>query len=531
MFCFILRYRNFSTICTPSSLCKRYIGHSYPAGQVIAEAVVFFLFRQDCLHQNHTGTIIAVLFTQEVIQMASKNISKDDLFAKVPVAQALFTMAVPTIISQIINLIYNVVDAFFIGRTGNSYMMAATSVTLTMVMMTVALSNLFGIGGGSQVARLMGRKKENDAKCVSAFSFYGAICIALLYSLLVFIFLDPLLRTLGASDATIGYAHNYALIVIVLGSLPSILSQALAHLLRNTGFSSKASFGLSMGGILNCFLDPLFMFVILPKGNEVTGAAIATTISNVISCLYLLYAFMNAKKEAPLSYRFTDAGKISSDNIRAVFTVGVPSALLTGLFDLANICVNIIASSHSDLVLAGMGIVMKVERIPNAINIGICQGMLPIVAYNYSSGNRKRMKDTINTARLSGLIISFLSIIFFQIFANDAAKLFLSTKGSDAETALKTIGYAALFLRIRCLASPVQLLNYHTSYCMQAMGKGKETLLHAFVRELLMYIPMMFILDRLFGETGLACALPVGEGLAAIFALYLLHRTIQSENA
>jgi Na+-driven multidrug efflux pump len=178
-----------------------------------------------------------------------------------------------------------------------------------------------------------------------------------------------------------------------------------------------------------------------------------------------------------------------------------------------------------------MGIVMKVERIPNAINVGICQGMLPIVAYNYSSGNRQRMKKTINTARFAGLAISAASIIFFQLFAPSVTKMFLSTKGSDASTALQTIAYASLFLRIRCLASPVQLINYHTSYCMQAMGKGKETLLHAFVRELVFYIPMMFLLDHLFAETGLACALVVGEGLASLFALYLLHRTIVDQNS
>ena len=456
-----------------------------------------------------------------------KTISKQELFASVPVPKALMTMAIPTIISQMINLIYNVVDAFFVGRTGNSYMMAATSVTLTMVMMNVALSNLFGIGGGSHVARLMGMQREDRAKQVSAFSFCGAVGIGFAYSLLIGLFLDPILTFLGASSATIGYAHSYALIVIVFGSLPSVLSLAVAHLLRNAGYSSQASFGLSMGGILNCFLDPLFMFVLLPKGQEVTGAALATTISNVIACLYLLYAYRKASKTAPLSMNPARIRGIEGNDIRTVFNVGIPSALLTGLFDLANICVNIIASAHNDLVLAAMGIVMKVERIPNAVNVGICQGMLPIVAYNYSSGNHARLKETINTGRMTGLIVSFICIIFFELFASSATRLFLSTKTSDAASALQTVAYAALFLRIRCVASPVQMLNYHTSYCMQAMGKGKETMLHAFVRELVFYIPLMFLLDRLFGETGLACALPVGEGLAAVFALWLLHRTIR----
>ena len=460
-----------------------------------------------------------------------KSVDKARLFAEVPVPEALFTMAVPTIISQLINLIYNMVDAFFIGRTGNSYMMAATTITLTLFMMNVALSNLFGIGGGSLVARMMGVGKTDEARRVSAFSLYGAVSVAVAYSLLIGLFLRPLLRFLGASDATMGYARSYALIVIVLGSLPSILSMTLAHLLRNTGFSSQASAGLSGGGILNVLLDPLFMFVLLPPGNEVTGAAIATTLSNTAACIYLLCAYRKASKDAPLSFGPRDALAIGKGNVKALFSVGVPSAVLTGLFDLANICVNILAAAHNDLVLAGMGIVMKVERIPNAVNIGICQGMLPIVAYNYSSGNHARMRDTISTARKSGLLVSAVCVVLFEIFARPASRLFLSVSAGDAETALVTVGYAALFLRIRCTASPVQFLNYHTSYCMQAMGDGRGTLLHAFVREVVFYIPFMFLLDGAFGEVGLAAALIAGESCGAAFALYLLRKALKKTRA
>ena len=460
-----------------------------------------------------------------------KSVDKARLFAEVPVPEALFTMAVPTIISQLINLIYNMVDAFFIGRTGNSYMMAATTITLTLFMMNVALSNLFGIGGGSLVARMMGVGKTDEARRVSAFALYGAAAVAVAYSLLIGLFLRPLLRFLGASDATMGYARSYALIVIVLGSLPSILSMTLAHLLRNTGFSSQASAGLSGGGILNVLLDPLFMFVLLPPGNEVTGAAIATTLSNTAACIYLLCAYRKASKDAPLSFGPRDALAIGKGNVKALFSVGVPSAVLTGLFDLANICVNILAAAHNDLVLAGMGIVMKVERIPNAVNIGICQGMLPIVAYNYSSGNHARMRDTISTARKSGLCVSALCVVLFEIFARPASRLFLSVSAGDAETALVTVGYAALFLRIRCTASPVQFLNYHTSYCMQAMGDGRGTLLHAFVREVVFYIPFMFLLDGAFGEVGLAAALIAGESCGAAFALYLLRKALKKTRA
>ena len=452
---------------------------------------------------------------------------KKELFEKLPVPTALATMTIPTIISQLINLVYNMVDAFFIGRTGNSYMVAATSLTLTLVMMNTALSNLFGVGGGSLVARLMGAGQEDECKRVSAFSVYGAVAVALLYSLLIGAFLRPVLFFLGASDETIIYASQYTLLVIVIGSVFSMLSMTAAHLLRNAGYSSQASMGLSLGGLLNMGLDPLFMFILLPKGQEVVGAALATLMSNVVSCGYLLFMLRKASATAPLSLRLPDARKVKKSSVKQLFSVGIPSAILTGLFDLANVCVNMLASAHSDMVLAGMGIVMKVERIPTAINLGICQGAMPIIAYNYSSGNHDRMKKTVSTARVWGLAVSGVAIILFQIFAGSVTKLFMSTKGGDAENALLTIGYATLFLRIRCIASPMQFINYHTSYCMQAMGNGKATMLHAIVRELVFYIPCQFIMNGIWAETGLACALPVGEFCGALFALWLLKRNMK----
>lgn len=451
-------------------------------------------------------------------------ISKDELFSNAPVLQALAAMAVPTIISQLINLIYNMVDAFFIGRTGNSYMMAATTITLTMVMLNVAFSNLFGVGGGSLVARLMGRKEHGYARQVSAFSAYGAILLAVTYSVLVGLFLDPVLRLLGASDATIGFARQYAMIVIVIGSLPGILSQTLAHLLRNAGYSVKASMGLSMGGVLNMVLDPLFMFVILPRGQEVVGAAIATMLSNVIACLFLMRAYVKASVEAPLSLNPKDAAALPRGFMHDIFSVGVPSAMLTGLFDLANICLNVLSAAHSDLVLAAMGIVMKVERLPNAVNVGLSQGMMPIVAYNYASGNYERMHEVIRKTRYIGLIFAGASILLFELLAGPVSRAFLSTSGNDAQTAIMTVAYAAAFLRIRCLASPVQFINYNTSFCMQGMGKGKATLLHATVRQLGFYIPIMFLMDRVFGTIGLASALVISESISAVFALWLLRR-------
>lgn len=453
-----------------------------------------------------------------------RSVSKKELFEVMPVPKAIATMAIPTIISQLVNLIYNTVDTIFIGRTGDPSKTAAVTVAFTIFMMTVAFSNLCGIGGGSLIARLIGARREDDARRVSAFSFYCAIGIALLYSLLIGVLLDPILHLLGASDATIGYARQYVLVVVVAGNLPVILSQTVAHLLRNSGYSRQASIGLSGGGILNILLDPLFMFVLLPEGMEVLGAAIATLLANVAACVYLLLTFRRVSKTAPLSFRPRDARAIRAPELKSLFAVGVPSAALTALFDTANIFLNSLMSVHGDLELAAIGIVMKAERLPNAINIGLCQGMLPIVAYNYSSGNRERMSKVIRSVRVYGLIIAAISLVLFEILAAQIVRLFLSTSAGKIDDAVTTIGYAALFLQIRCIASIPQFLNYHTSFCMQAVGNGRDTLLHSFCRELVFYIPFMYLLDALFGKVGLVCALIAGESCGAILALLLFTR-------
>ena len=235
------------------------------------------------------------------------------------------------------------------------------------------------------------------------------------------------------------------------GSLPTILSMMGAHLLRNVGYSRQASIGLSGGGILNMVLDPLFMFVLLPDGWEVLGAALATLISNIASCIYMLYMLNKVSKTSALSIRLADVRGVKQADMKGVFTVGVPSAILTGLFDVANIFLNALMAVHGDLALAAVG-------------------------------------------------ISLLSLALFQAFAAPLVRIFLSTSAGDVEAALVTIGFAVIFIRIRCVASPFQFLNYHTSYCMQAMGDGFGTLLHAVVRELVFYIPFMFLLDRIAGE-------------------------------
>jgi len=453
---------------------------------------------------------------------------KKELFEKTPVTKAILTLAVPTIISQLINVIYNIADTFYVGRTGNPYMIAGVSLSLPLFLMTIAFANLFGIGGGSLISRMMGAGDEENARTVSAFSFYGAAALALLYSILVWGFMDPFLNLLGASENTIVFCRQYTFYVVVLGTVPIVLSAVASHLLRNTGYANQASFGLSGGGILNIILDSLFMFVLFPKGQEVKAAALATLLSNVAAFLFLTCELVRVSGKAPLSIAPGNLKKLTRHHMLQTFSVGIPSALLPGLFDVANICMNSAMAAHGDLQLAAIGIVMKIERLPNAINIGISQGMLPLVAYNYSSGNHDRMEAVIRKARMMGLTVSVICIVLFELLSENLVGIFLDAS-EPAGVAAVTLTFAAAFLRYRVTASPFQFINYHTSYCMQAMGDGKDTLLHAFVRILCLYVPLMFLLDHFFGEIGLAVSLTAGELLADFLALFLLTRWIKKK--
>ena len=458
----------------------------------------------------------------------SKNITaeKKELFETMPVTKAILTLSIPTIISQIISVIYNIADTFYVGRTGNPYMIAGVSLALPVFLMTISMSNLFGIGGGSLISRMMGVGREKDAKAVSSFSFYGALAVSLLYSVLIALFMDPILTFLGASENTMEFSRQYTTWVVVFGCPFIVLSGVESHLLRNTGYSSQASMGLSGGGILNMILDPIFMFVLFPKGQEVLAAAVATCLSNAAAFVFLSGVLLKVSKEAPLSLSPSLLKDVKKNHVRETFAVGIPSALLPGLFDVANIVMNSAMSAHGDLQLAAMGIVMKVERFPNAIGIGIAQGMLPLVAYNFSSGDKKRMESVISTARKMGIAQGVVFVILFQLFAPQLTGIFLDEK-TGAEAAAATLVFAATFLKLRGLGSPFQFINFHSSYSMQAMGNGKNTIIHAFIRIVGLYIPLMFLLDRLMGETGLALALPVAEFLSDFVAVYLLKRTVR----
>jgi multidrug efflux pump len=446
------------------------------------------------------------------------------LFEDMPVPKALATMAIPTIISQLITLAYNLADAFFVGRTGNPFMIAAVSLIFPVFSITIALSNLYGIGGGSLMARLLGKGEEESARKISAFSICASLVTSLLFSLCLYAWRDPVLRLLGTSPDTYAYTENYLFWVVIVGAIPAVFSGTMAHLLRSVGFAKKASLGLSLGAILNILLDPLFMFVLLPHGMEVTGAALATLLSNCVSMLYFVEALYRLAPKSALSYRFTQ-GLPSREDIVSVFYVGLPSAMSNFLVDAANLSLNHLMAGFGDTQLAALGIVLKAERVPINTGLGICQGMLPLVAYQYGSQKWTRMHSFIRTARRVGLLFAICCVILYELAAPFIIRLFIAARPDDT-LAMATLAMGIFFLRFRCLASPFAILNMHITFSLQALGDGRATFLVASLRQAIIYIPLMHILASYFGSQGLIVSQTVAEIITFILAFPLFRKRL-----
>ncbi len=444
----------------------------------------------------------------------NSSVSSKHVFEDMPVPSALRTMVVPTIISQIIVLIYNMADTFYVGQTDNPFMVAGTSLILPIFNITLCLAGLAGIGGGSLVSRLLGAGNEPEARRASAFALRLAVGIALAFSLLTAIFMEPLLLLLGAGDNTMLFAKQYITCVIVFGAVPTVLSNVLANMFRSVGQSGKAGFGITFGGVLNIILDPIFMFLIMPQGYEVLGAGIATCLSNCIACLYFLIQLARLRGVCPLTFSFKN-GWPARSSIIGVFAVGIPSAVASFLFDIDYIIIDRLMVSYNDFALAAIGIVLKVERFPLNVGIGICQGMLPLVAYNYAAANEKRMNSIIKLALTVGLTVAAISIALYELFAPQLIRFFID----DATT----VGMATTFLRIRVLATPLMFLSFFTVYLFQAFGLGQRSLFLGIVRWLVFNIPMLFILNSIFGMYGIVSSQVTADTLTVIMS-YIVYR-------
>ncbi len=442
------------------------------------------------------------------------------IFEELPVTKAVRTMALPTVAGQLIILIYNIADTFFIGRTNDPLMVAGASLILPVFNISLSIAGIAGVGGGALISRLLGEKRPEEARKTYSFSIYFSILAAALFSACTFIFMDPLLAALGAQGETAVYAKTYAFWVIVCGGIPTVLSNVLSTLLRSVGESKRSGFGIMMGGLINIALDPLFMFVLLPDGKEITGAGAATCLSNCIACVYFIIVILRLKSSDVLKL-CPPAELPEKKSAAEIFGVGVPSALTTLLFDLDYIIIGRLMIAYSDIAAAAVGIVLKAERLPLNVGVGLCQGMMPIVGYNYSAKNYKRMNDTKRYTLFLGLVCAAISITLYELFAGRIMGFFIN----DPDT----VALGTTFLRIRVLATPLMFLSFFHVFLFNGFGEGKHALFLGVMRWVVFNIPMLYVLNALIGMNGIVWSQVTADTLTVILSL-IVYRIYENKH-
>ena len=448
-----------------------------------------------------------------------------ELFESTPIPKAVLTLGIPTVISSLVMVIYNMADTYFVGMLNNSIQNSAVTLAAPVLLAFNAVNNLFGVGASSMMSRSLGAHDYDTVRKSSAIGFYCALASGVLFSLLVTLFRSQLLVVLGADATTIDATAQYLFWTTSCGAAPAILNVVMAYMVRSEGASLHASIGTMSGCILNMILDPIF---ILPWGLNMgaAGAGCATFISNCMACVYFFVLLFVKRGKTYISLNpslVPHSGRI----ILGICVVGVPAAI-QNLLNVTGMTVlnNFTAAFKDTDAIAAMGIVQKVNMIPLQVTFGLSQGIMPLVSYNYASGNVKRMKDTLIFDIKIAAVFLIAVTTGYYVFAGGLVSLFMDNPA--------VVAYGARFLRGFCLCLPFLCLDFLAVGVFQACGWGQYALLFAILRKLVLEIPALFILNYLFPLYGLAYAQPVAElvlAAAAVAMLVYLFRRMEREGA
>ena len=447
---------------------------------------------------------------------------KTELFENIPIPRAVLKLAVPTVLSSLVMVFYNLVDTYFVGMLNDAVQNAAVTLAAPVLLAFNAVNNLFGVGSSSMMSRALGRKDYDTVYKSSAFGLYCAALCGILFSVFFALFKGPLLGVLGADSVTERATGDYLFWTVILGAAPAILNVVLAYMVRAEGASLHASIGTMSGCLLNIILDPVF---ILPWGLNMgaAGAGCATFLSNCVACLY--FAVLLFVKRGR-TYVCVNPRKLSWDKrvIGGICAVGVP-AMIQNLLNVTGMTVlNNFTAAFGEQAVAAMGISYKMAMIPMQVSMGLSQGVMPLIGYNFASKNVKRMKKGLMySARLS-LSIMVLATAIYLIFARPLVGLFMGDP--------QVVDYGGAFLRGLCLAQPFLCLDFLAVGVFQACGMGGKALVFAFMRKIVLEIPALFLLNRLFPLYGLAYAQLCAEfvlACAAVIVLVKLFSNLQKE--
>ena len=451
------------------------------------------------------------------------------VFESYSVPRAVRTLALPSMMGMLVNIVYNLADTFFVGQTGNANMVAAVSVTMPLFLLFIACGNLFGVGGCAFVSRSLGEGKTERVKTISSFCVYSAIGVGLVMTVLFLVFRKPVLYAVGASDATFAYAADY-LKYVAIGSPFIVSSVMLGNLVRGEGAARVSMIGSIIGQVVNIVLDPIFILnkgdklfgLIMPfgTGQGVAGAAIATVIGNVVSVVFFLIYFLRGKSILSISPgRYRVRGGIA----RGVITVGLPAAINNLLMSISNMLINVFLQGYGDNAVAAMGIALKVSMIAVLVLIGFAFGVQPLIGYNYGAQNYRRLRQVLRFSYQFTIGLGLvLTVIVFA-----AAPLLIRLFMQDGS--VYDLGVA--MLRRLLLGTAFYAFTLVTTCVFQATGKAVGAFVLSISGQGVIYGLVIWALSSIWGYDGVIVTQPVADVLTCLLAVVLyftsLHRIIR----
>lgn len=429
-----------------------------------------------------------------------------ELLERSPVPQAILKLSIPTVLSNIVSLLYNLTDTYFIGLLDDPVQLGAISLAFPVFMLIQAIGNVFGNGAPSYISRCLGAKRYDEVKRTSAVSVYVSSAATIVIGIAIFAFMDPILHLLGTSKANIGPTRSY-LQVIVAFAVVIILQVILSSMLRAVGKVKEAVIGIIIGTVLNIILDPVFILVF---HQGVAGAAIATIIGNFVGVVYYIVVYI--KGDIPLSIQLKDC-RPSVRIFSEVLKIGLPNSVSVIIMSCSNIILNNLASDFGDHVVSAYGVSGKLIQMVFMIVVGYVTGYMPFAGYNYGAGNFKRMLSALKFTMLSGTGICLVLLVPFVWLSPNFVRAFTT----DAQI----IDVGVRFLRAQAWAVPIMAVQSTMMVTFQATGQAIRAMTVNMGRQLLYNIPFLFLFSRLWGLNGLLHAQMAADYCTVITAVLI----------
>ncbi len=428
------------------------------------------------------------------------------VFEEYSVPKAMVTLAVPTMISMLVAILYNMADTFVVGQTGDANQVAAVSITTPSFLLLMAVGNIFGIGGSSYIARLLGEGNKEKVKRVSSFCCYACVASGVIMMLLFLGGMRYILDFVGTSPQTYDFCKQY-LTWIGYGAAFVVFSNAFGNVVRGEGAAKPAMIGMLLGTVINIVLDPI-MIIAMDMG--VAGAAIATILGNIGACVYYVVYLCGKKTILSIAPKYFIC---KNGVMRGVVSVGLPASINNVLMSASNIIMNVYLKGYGDNALAAMGVAQKINILVILLAIGLSMGVQPLIAYYYGAHQFQKMKKTMKLAMISNVIIGSVITLAYVLFTEPIVRSFIDN--------VQVVQYGVRMLRALMISGPVIGIMFVFNFSFQGMGKAKQSLILSLGRQGLFFLPILVIADRLIGLKGIVYAQPVADFASIFIALFM----------